>query len=647
MGIHMENKSMSRGTRAFAGSLFGRVVGFLTRRLRNQIVVPYLVLATIFAMAGTYLLLNSANESLHARFNNQLLDAARGAADGLTKSEIDQLAGLRAIIYTEGFGEAMSRKDRVTLLSLAAPQAANYGFDNLLVVDSTGKRLLSLSGSQDASTATAILPEGMSGLIAAALKPSGTRDKASSVVNTPDGPVFYTAGPVRVGNSVTGAVLVGTDLSRLMRQLARSSLSNGAGFYAADGAPRYMLTSSDTPPSIPALPAGWYEEVLRSAEQQVRLRTLNMPDGTYVEALGAVPGVGVGGKPIGVYGVLLSTSTLDANLRQTLWTLLPLFALGLVLIVFIGNTIASAIHKPVAQLVSASNHVAHGDLDVQIPDTRRDELGVLATRFNSMVSGLRHSLVVKDLFGRFVSPEVSEKLLAGEIELGGEQREVTILFSDLRDFTRLSEQYPAHDIVDLLNEHFSNVIEAAQQNGGIVNKFGGDSTLIVFGAPMDMPDHADRALATALEMQSALERLNEHRTREGWAPLRQGIGINTGTVVAGQIGSQARMEYTVIGDAVNLASRLQSMTKDLRGCDIVFSENTLSRLEDPSRWVIENLGPIEVRGKQKPVRAYGLHAPSTGAVGDLAWLKATQSNLGDLEPQSVPVVASAGTGRAV
>ncbi len=598
---------------SYVHGFVGGITGFLTRRIRNQIVVPYLVLATVFAMAGTYVLLNSATESLHTRFNNQLLDAARGAADGLTKVEVDHLAGLRAVIYTEGFAEAVAQQDAATLRSLAAPQAVNYGFDNVLVVKSDGATLLSLAPGQGTSAAPQGAAEGLKALINAALHPAGKIDKVSAVVNASDGSTFYTAGPVSNGAGIVGAVLVGTDLSRLTRQVVRTSLSDGAGFYAADGAPQYMLTSSESAPSVPSLPDGWFNRIVDNSQDQARLRTVTLPGGTYVEALRAMPGHGIGGGPIGVYGVMLNTGTLDSKLLETLVALLPLFALGLLLVIFIGHTIASGIHRPVAQLVAASNQVAHGNLDVQIADGRKDELGVLANRFNGMVSGLQQSLLVKDLFGRFVSPEVSAKLLAGQIELGGEQREVTVLFSDLRDFTQLSEQYPAPAIVDLLNEHFSNVIQAAQQNGGIVNKFGGDSTLIIFGAPVTMHDHADRALATALAMQAALDGLNAHRTQEGWPLMRQGIGINTGIVVAGQIGSDARMDYTVIGDAVNLASRLQSLTKDLPESDIVFSDSTLAALNEPSDWLVKNLGSLRIRGKEKPVHAYTLLGSNTEA----------------------------------
>jgi adenylate cyclase len=223
-----------------------------------------------------------------------------------------------------------------------------------------------------------------------------------------------------------------------------------------------------------------------------------------------------------------------------------------------------------------------------------------------MVVGLRQLLFVKDVFGRFVSPEVSDQVLSGQIKLGGERRTVTILFSDLRDFTSLAEQYPPEAIVDLLNLYFSRVVQAAKRHGGIVNKFGGDSTLIIFGSPVAMPDHADRALATALEMRAALNDLNALWSRDGWRPQRQGIGITTGQVVAGQIGSEDRMEYTVIGDPVNLAARLQGMVKTMKGVDIVFSGSTREALIDPGAWRWKDRGLVSVRGRQEAVQSYNL-----------------------------------------
>jgi adenylate cyclase len=223
-----------------------------------------------------------------------------------------------------------------------------------------------------------------------------------------------------------------------------------------------------------------------------------------------------------------------------------------------------------------------------------------------MIAGLRQLLFVKDLFGRFVSPEVSAQLIAGQIKLGGEQRTVTILMSDLRDFTRLSEESPPEEIVDLLNEYFGAVVKASKQYGGIVNKFVGDSALIIFGAPVTMTHHAGRALATALAMRAALVEINARRCEAGLSPLRQGIGIATGSVIAGQVGSEDRMEYTVIGDAVNVASRLEALTKTLSACDIIVSGSTVAALDNPNLWQWADLGPLEVRGKVAAVHTYRL-----------------------------------------
>jgi class 3 adenylate cyclase len=597
-------------TQIFPWQLSGRTrhAGFLTRRLRHLIIIPYLILATLLALVVTYLLMSAANQSLTDRFNAQLLDAGQGGSARLVQAESQQLQALRAIAFTQGFPETILARDGGLLETLSRPQAANYDLDSVVVVAKDGTVLLAMPSLASDPTAPTRVTPALAPAVNAALNPAGDFDKVSTTVrfDSDSGALFYTAGPVRQGDQIVGALLVGTDLSRLLRQIGRDSLSDGVTYYGADGAPVGNTLAASRDANVTPLPAGWYQEISDGLQDKVRVRTITIGPETYVEALGPVPGHGLGGTPPGVYGVMLRTHSLDARLEQTLWAMLPVFALALGLTVVIGLALANWIDRPLTQLMIASGRVARGDLEAQVPVTRNDELGVLSARFNDMVGGLRQLLFVKDLFGRFVSREVSAKLLAGQIELGGEQREVTILFSDLRDFTKLSEQHSPTEIVDLLNEYFSSVVRAAARNGGIVNKFGGDSTLIIFGAPVDMPDHADRALATALEMSEAMSALSAHRNLEGWKPLRQGIGINTGTVVAGQIGSEDRMEYTVIGDAVNVASRLQAMTKRMKGCDIVFSGSTLDALTDPLAWLWENKGFVDVRGKNESIAIYNL-----------------------------------------
>lgn len=589
-------------------SLFWRAAGLFTRKLRYQIVIPYLLLTTLFSVTGTYLLVASSNQSLHERFNKQLLDAASSAATGIAQVESEQIAGLRAMIFTQGFSEALARGDAKYLRLLIAPQGLNYGFDRVLVV-TTGTTVLLDMGEAAANLPAPPLPQAqIAALVQGTRRPANEQDKVSGVLDMPGAPVFFTAAPVRYRGDLVGAVLAGTDLSRLLRQIARQSLSDAATLYGPGGTPLgSALTAAPlATAAIPTLPDGWYNAITANPADPARFRTVTLQGSPHLEALGVVPGRGPAEQPPAVFGVMLRTSTLDARLFDTLRALLPVFAFGLIAIVITGNAIATWIDKPVRDLVQASERIAHGDLDVYVQARRGDELGLLATRFNEMVAGLRQLLVVKDLFGRFVSPEVSEKLLAGEIELGGEQRTVTVLFSDLRNFTQLSERRSPAFVVEMLNEYFGVVVGAARSYGGIVNKFGGDSTLVIFGAPVDVPDHADRALEAALAMRLALDDLNIRHQEAGWEPLRQGIGISTGVVVAGQVGSEDRMEYTVVGDSVNVAKRLQEITKNVRRCDIVFSESTLAALSHRSRWRYADLGGVQVRGRVRHTGAYRL-----------------------------------------
>jgi class 3 adenylate cyclase len=574
--------------------------------------LPYLLLAAVFAAGGTYLFMSRASENQRDAFNTQLLSAVRRGAVSLAGIEDQQITGLRYMLFTEGVVEALQAGDGDKLQTLIAGAAVNNKFDRVLVVDAAGTLRLDWRPTAPPPVLTA--GPALRALISAALQPQGDRDKVSAVVDDGMGPLFYTAGALRQRPAgVIGAILVGTALPTVLARVAQDSQSALVTFYGADGqALAQVITASLTVAVLPALPPGWADSLRAHPTDPAPFRTLMLGDETFVEALGAVPGP-PSVPPPGIYGVALNAHARDTDLLGSLGTLVLFIGLGLLLIIWIGNRLAEQIDHPVGQLVAASEQVAQGNLAVQVPVKRRDELGALTERFNEMVVGLRQLLFVKDLFGRFVSPEVSAQLLDGRIELGGERRTVTILFSDLRDFTRLAEQHPPEVIVDLLNEYFRRVIHAAQEHGGIVNKFGGDSTLIIFGAPVPTADHADRALATALDMRAALEAVNAHRTPQGWPLLRQGIGITTGPVIAGQIGSESRMEYTVIGDPVNIAARLQEMVKTLPGVDIVFSESTLAALTDGPAWQWDALGELEVRGRNQPVQLYKLVGHEPGA----------------------------------
>jgi adenylate cyclase len=236
-------------------------------------------------------------------------------------------------------------------------------------------------------------------------------------------------------------------------------------------------------------------------------------------------------------------------------------------------------------------------------DTLRtgDELEDLADGFNSMVDGLRERDKLRVTMGKYMTEEVLQHVLAGEVELGGKTLDLTILFCDLRDFTTFSEKRDAQELVGLLNEYFTEMVDCVRAEGGVVDKYIGDNIMAVFGAPVTRPDDALRAVRAGIRMREALARLNERFAARGIDKLRFGIGMHSGEVVAGNIGSARRMEYTVIGDAVNVASRLESKTKEL-GADIVISDATHARIGDTIE--AETIGEINVKGRAQAVKIY-------------------------------------------
>ncbi|HMD83835.1 MAG TPA: adenylate/guanylate cyclase domain-containing protein [Terriglobia bacterium] len=214
---------------------------------------------------------------------------------------------------------------------------------------------------------------------------------------------------------------------------------------------------------------------------------------------------------------------------------------------------------------------------------------------------LARRVVERQALERFLSSNIVEKILANpsEIHLGGENQTVTILFSDIRGFTRMSEHMEPHAVVELLNEYFSEMTDIIFDSGGTLDKYLGDGIMAVYGAPIPKPDDALRATRTAMEMQRALAALNRDWESRGQQPLRIGVGVNTGPVTAGNIGSSKRMDYTVIGDAVNLASRLCA---NAPGGQILVSESTYLQLDGSIP--AQRLEPIRVKGKEEPVELY-------------------------------------------
>lgn len=260
--------------------------------------------------------------------------------------------------------------------------------------------------------------------------------------------------------------------------------------------------------------------------------------------------------------------------------IISLVVIGLILIVsLIYVFLKRIVIEPILELKSVTDQVRAGDLTVHVQPHGENEIGALGRSFNAMVDGLRERIYIKELFGRYVSKEIRDEILKGRIELSGERRRVTILFLDIKDFTRFSSRQRSEDVVVFLNEFFSVMVESVDSHDGIVNKYIGDSILAVFGAPIQHENHAANAMLAGLDMFSRLGEFNRKRRARGDMPIGIRIGIHTGEVIAGSIGSKERLEYTVIGDTVNRASRIEQLGKELQR-DFLVSQETLDSIAD-------------------------------------------------------------------
>lgn len=267
--------------------------------------------------------------------------------------------------------------------------------------------------------------------------------------------------------------------------------------------------------------------------------------------------------------------------------------------------IARGVSQPVQALAEHTKVIAAGNYDRRIDLHRADELGRLAASFNDMSAGLAERDRVRDLLDKNVSPEVAAQLLRDGAALGGEEREVTILFADLRGFTTMSEKFAPRELLTLLNRYLDRMSAQIEQQGGVIDKFVGDAIMALFGAPVNQDDAADRALAAALGMERALAALNREFAAEGKPPLGIGIGINTARVVAGNIGSHRRLNYSVIGDGVNVAARLESLTRTVEyRTNIVTSAATVAACR--TRPNVRALGKVQVKGRVEPVEIFAV-----------------------------------------
>jgi class 3 adenylate cyclase len=315
----------------------------------------------------------------------------------------------------------------------------------------------------------------------------------------------------------------------------------------------------------------------------------------------------LGNQPLGAISAAFSTEPLNKKISAITQQGILLAVVTLLGGAFLTIMLSRQITHPLMELTNVVSRMAAGDLTQRVKYLSGDEIGRLGTAFNKMVEQLEEREWLRDMFGRFVSQEVAEAIRTGQVKLEGENRSVSVLFCDIRGFTTFSENHTPQEIVTLLNDFFPIVVQSAQKHSGMVNKFGGDSTLIVYGAPRDVEDSAYQAVLTALEIRAAIKELNIHLKEEGKPPLRVGVGINTGVALAGAIGPNERQEYTVIGRTVNLAARIDGLNKQFPQYDILISGWTYMALGKNSEHLhTVHLGAVPISGMKEPVEIWAV-----------------------------------------
>jgi adenylate cyclase len=379
------------------------------------------------------------------------------------------------------------------------------------------------------------------------------------------------------------------ELAQDLKQLSRVEVAFING-------PHNFVVTTLPPETKPVLLAQFGRE--KTPENEVTMQR-EILGGPYVTQQFPIEGID------GSHTTLLLAYSLDEKLAPTRALQRKLLEIGLLFLAvgaLLGIRVARDVSEPVRRLATHTEVIARPDYKTKIRLDRGDELGQLATALNHMSDRLAEAELDRDLVNKGLSPQVAAEMRRHG-ELGGALREVTVLFADLRGFTTLSERLPPDQLLRLLNRCFERLVPEIESRGGIVDKFVGDEIMALFGTPQALPDAADQALRAALGMRQALAALNLELAAKGQPAIACGIGLNTAPVIAGNIGTAARLNYTVIGDGVNLAKRIESATRDL-GADLLVSNSTLRAAH--GRYATRDLGEITVKGRTAPVRVFAL-----------------------------------------
>jgi adenylate cyclase len=588
-----------------------------------RITLPFMLLAMILGFGAAYLINRFISEDDGLRFQRQLVNSGQQAADSVVRVEIDLLELERLIANTEGVADAAAAASAEDLRIRVLPLVVNAGADVVAVLDKQGTSLLTVRRRPDANvgdydtlrgeTYYAQWPFVQQVLEGVSDEVVGDKHAGMEpiVLEGVDRHVFFVAGPLfDSAQTLKGAVLVGEYSDRLVATVENEAAANVSIYALATGeALSSTLELSD--PSSLNLTAEELASVGEVEQARRPVRSILVAGTEYWEVLTPLV-VREQTVTLGTMGVSLLRVPVQTGTEGDLSNVLRFGVVGLVLTVLIGLLLSNSITRPLTRLVEASAKVAMGNLEAQVPERGTDEIGVLGKTFNRMVEGLREGSIYRDLLGRTVTPEVRAQLRTafsdGALLLKGQNAEATILFADFRGYTSMAENTDPALVMKTLNDYFSGVVPIISLHGGVVNKFDGDSVMAFFGIlPRYLPPRVSALQAThaGLAMLEHIHKVNRERERARQPSFQMGIGISTGTVIAGGLGSEDRVHYTVVGDTVNTAQRIQEASQTLGGTALVIAESTYRKLGAVrSQFQFGQTGRAALKGKQREVMVY-------------------------------------------
>ncbi len=594
-----------------------------------KIILPYLVLALLLAIGAGYLVTRVALDAIEDRFKNNLIEAGHLAMTWMVEEENRKLESLRLITNIEGLDAALLNENPDEIRELIYGVVLNTGEEAVEILDPQGIAMFSMrhdSGGQrqeyEFSSLDTILADQEFVQKIATNQIDSLGDKYAGVVEIPQGEYLYFAGPLLDANDqLVGIVLVGKTLDNLVADMRHTLLGDENTFahislYNSKGDPKATTLIGQQDISVAA---DLVQLTISNQITESQLRTIYAAEIRYREILGVWKVRQ--GVDLGLLGVSLAESFFVQPSLFTQIQIMIFASIAVLLIIVLGIYVARLITNPLARVVTAATHVSQGKWDVRVEPKGQDELGYLAHAFNSMTSHLREGEIYRDLLGRTITPQVRDQLRrgisTGNLKLGGQDTVATIMITDIREFTKISDTVDPTTILSWLDSYYGELVPIINSYGGLTHEFAGDSLKAVFGVlPVNLSPQksAYQACLSALEMLEAIKALNVLRRELGEPPLTTGIGINTGVVAAGGMGSMDRLHYAIIGDTVNVTQRVESLTKFLGVTSALISNDTYIALgEHKQEFQIISQGFHSFQGKPEPMEVFRILRPGEEA----------------------------------